>query len=308
MSDLSTVYMANDGCQRFVHGWAPQGDVRGVLHIAHGMGEHGARYARLAEVLTGAGLAVYANDHRGHGRTAAEEDLGFFADSDGWQVVVDDLREHIDRERAEHPGVPLILMGHSMGSFMVQQSMAEHAEVLDAVVLSGTNGRPPPIARLGRLLARMERLRQGARGKSGILAAMSFGDFNKRFRPNRTDFDWLSRDEEEVDRYIADPRCGFHCTNQLWIDLLDALDVITTSTFQSQIPSTLPVYLFAGGRDPVGNNGKSVRALAEDLSAAGLSDVTLKLYEEGRHESLNEINRDAVMGDLLAWIQGILSR
>lgn len=308
MIDLSTVHTADDGCPRFVHGWAPPGGVRGIVHIAHGMGEHGARYARLAEVLTGAGLAVYANDHRGHGRTAEEEDLGFFAEADGWQVVVDDLRSHIDRERAEHPGVPLILMGHSMGSFMVQQSMAEHAEVLDAVILSGTNGRPPPIARLGRLLARMERLRQGARGRSGILAAMSFGDFNKRFRPNRTDFDWLSRDEAEVDRYIADPRCGFHCTNQLWIDLLDALDVITTPAFQAQIPPQLPVYLFAGDRDPVGDNGKSVTALAEALTAAGLSDVTLKLYEEGRHESLNEVNREAVMGDLLAWLQGVLSR
>ncbi|MFT5680223.1 MAG: alpha-beta hydrolase superfamily lysophospholipase [Myxococcota bacterium] len=282
--------------------------MRGIVHIAHGMGEHGGRYARLAEVLTGSGLAVYANDHRGHGRTASEADLGFFAEQDGWQVVLDDLRSHIDRERAEHPGVPLILMGHSMGSFMAQQSMVDHAEVLDAVILSGTNGRPPFIARLGRLLARMEKLRQGARGKSPIIAAMSFDDFNKKFRPNRTDFDWLSRDEAEVDRYIADPRCGFRCTNQLWIDLLDALDVFTTSAFQARMPPSLPVYLLAGTRDPVGDNGKSVQSLAEALSTAGLTDVTLKLYEEGRHESFNEINRDVVMGDLLAWIQGVLSR
>ncbi len=282
--------------------------MRGVVHIAHGMGEHGARYARLAEVLTGAGLAVYANDHRGHGRTAEEADLGFFTDSDGWRVVCDDLRDHIDRERAAHPGVPLLLMGHSMGSFMVQQSMVDHAEVIDAVILSGTNGRPPLIARLGRLVARMERLRQGARGKSPILDALSFQDFNKKFRPNRTGFDWLSRDEAEVDRYIADPRCGFRCTNQLWIDLLDALDVFTTPAFQARMPPALPVYLFAGSRDPVGDNGRSVTALAEALAAAGLTDVTLKLYPEGRHESLNEINREEVTADLLAWIEGVLSR
>ena len=308
MRDVSSTHTTPDGCAHYVHGWLPDGHVRAVLHIAHGMGEHGARYARLAEVMTAAGLAVYANDHRGHGRTSSEADLGFFADSDGWGVVIRDLRAHIERERSEHPGVPFLLMGHSMGSFMVQQSMAEHADVIDAAILSGTNGRPPFIARLGRLVARLERFRQGARGKSPILDALSFQDFNRKFKPNRTGFDWLSRDEAEVDAYVADPRCGFLCTNQLWIDLLDALDVITAPSFQARFPSSLPVYLFAGTRDPVGDNGRSVKALAEALSAAGLTDITLRLYEDARHETLNETNRDEVTADLLGWVQSILSR
>lgn len=308
MRDVSTVHPAADGCPRFVHAWLPDGGVRAVLHIAHGMGEHGARYARLAEVMTAAGLAVYANDHRGHGRTASDEDLGFFTETDGWSHVVTDLCEHIDRERGEHPGVPMLLMGHSMGSFMVQQIMGESADVIDAAILSGTNGRPPLIARLGRLVARMERMRQGARGRSPILDALSFQDFNKKFKPNRTGFDWLSRDDAEVDRYVADPRCGFKSTNQVWIDLLDALDVITAPSFQASVPDALPVYLFAGTRDPVGDNGRSVKSLAEAYAAAGLTDITLRLYDDARHETLNETNRDEVTGDLLAWIQGVLSR
>ena len=233
MLTTQTAHPAADGCSRHVTAWLPEGPARAIVHISHGMGEHGARYARLAGVLTAAGFAVYANDHRGHGKTGTEEDTGFFAAENGWQVVMDDLRDHIERERAAHPDTPLVLLGHSMGSFMVQQSMVDNADVIDAVVLSGTNGRPPAIARLGRLIARMERWRQGPRGLSPIIDAMSFQDFNKKFKPNRTGFDWLSRDEAEVDRYIADARCGFSCSNQLWIDLLDALDVITAPAFQA---------------------------------------------------------------------------
>lgn len=279
-----------------------------MVHICHGMAEHGGRYARLAELLTSAGLAVYANDHRGHGKSATGDDVGFFAAQDGWQVVIDDLRDHLTRERAAHPGVPLILLGHSMGSLMAQQSMVEHASLIDAVVLSGTSGRPSLIAQLGRLVARFERMRQGARGRSALIDALSFRDFNKKFKPNRTGFDWLSRDEVEVDRYVADPACGFQCTNQLWIDLLDAIAVFTAPAFQARIRADLPIYLFAGDRDPVGENGASVTALAQALSAAGVTDIRLKLYPESRHETLNETNRSAVMADLMSWIEGVLPR
>lgn len=279
------------------------------MHIAHGMAEHGARYERVAEALTEKGIAVYANDHRGHGRTIDGKWVqGHFADEGGWALAVQDLRDHIDRERQLHPGLPTILMGHSMGSLLTQQFMYEHAEVIDAAVLSGTNGRPPFIAKIGRLLARFERWRQGAHGQSSIIEAMTFKDFNKKFKPNRTEFDWLSRDEDEVDLYIADPLSGFMCTNQLWIDLLDATAVFTRSENQARVPKSLPVYLFAGGRDPVGDDGASVRGLAEDYASAGLTDVTLKIYEDARHETLNETNRDEVTADLLTWVDAVVTR
>ena len=214
---------SDDGRMIYVYSWLPDDTPpRAVIHIAHGLAEHAGRYARLAEALTGAGYAVYANDHRGHGRTAhTDEDLGYFAGSDGWMRVVRDLDQMIATERDMHPGLPCILMGHSMGSFLTQTIMYACGDSIDAAVLSGSNGKPGGLAALGRLIARAERLRLGKHGHSKLIANMSFGAFNKAFKPNRTDFDWLSRDPAEVDKYVADPLCGFEATVQLWIDLFD---------------------------------------------------------------------------------------
>ncbi|MCI0571979.1 MAG: alpha/beta hydrolase [Myxococcaceae bacterium] len=304
-SSTSTVSV-QDGHSVHLQRWAPATGtpVRGVMHLVHGMAEHAARYARLAGALTARGWVVYAHDQRGHGRTAArEEDLGFFAPRDGWNHLVRDLGELLARERSEHPGVPLVLLGHSMGSFVVQQFLSVQPELVDAAVLSASNGSPPLLAHAGRLVARLERARLGPRGRSKLLGALSFGEYNKAFAPTRTAFDWLSRDAAEVDLYVADPRCGFDCTTTAWVDLLDALPGLTGAGALARIPKDLPVYVFSGDRDPVGENGKGVRRLVEAYQRAGLRSVTLTLYPEGRHEMLNETNRDQVVSELLAWLE-----
>ena len=309
MQSSTATSRASDGLERFIYEWLPDPAtaVRGVVHICHGMAEHAARYARLAEALTECGLAVYAHDHRGHGRTHPHEaDRGFFADEGGWALCLSDVDDMVARARERHPEVPLVLMGHSMGSLFVQDYLGSHSTAVDAAVLSGTSGKPPAIATLGRFVARFERMRLGKEGTSGIIDAMSFQDFNKKFKPNRTGFDWLSRDEAEVDAYVADPACGYLCSVQLWIALLDAVKRFTSDDHQREIRNDLPVYLFAGDKDPVGENGRSVRALAADFEKAGLTDVTCKLYEDARHETLNEINRDEVTADLVAWLEGRL--
>ncbi len=305
MQTSTATSRASDGLDRFVYEWLPDpgSAVRGVVHICHGMAEHAARYARLAQALTDHGLAVYAHDHRGHGQTHPEEaDRGFFAADEGWELCVRDVGDMVARARERHPDVPLVLMGHSMGSLFVQDYLGSQSTDVDAAVLSGTSGKPPAIATLGRLIARLERMRLGNKGQSGIIDAMSFQDFNKKFKPNRTGFDWLSRDEAEVDVYVADPACGFLCSVQLWIDLLDAVKRFTTDAHQREIRNDLPVYLFAGDKDPVGENGESVRALAADYEKAGLTEVTCTLYADARHETLNETNRDEVTADLLVWL------
>ncbi|HZB92001.1 MAG TPA: alpha/beta hydrolase [Stellaceae bacterium] len=297
-----------DGVALFVRRWLPEAPPKAVVQIAHGLAEHGGRYARLAAALTAAGYAVYANDHRGHGRSApSPEALGFFAAQDGWRKCVDDLQQLRRRIAGEHPGRPIVLLGHSMGSFMVQQLISEPGEELAGAVLSGSGGKPTPLAAAGRLVARLERLRLGARGRSALINAMSFGAFNRPFAPARTPFDWLSRDAAEVDKYIADPSCGFVATVQLWIDLLDALGDIARPARQARIPKHLPIYVIAGARDPVSDNTKGLRQLLAAYRKEELTRVTHRFYPDARHEILNELNRDEVTGELVAWLDAAVA-
>ena len=292
-----------DGTAVFVYCWLPEHSVRAVVQIAHGWAEHAGRYAPLAEALCSAGYAVYANDHRGHGQTAkTPADLGFFAEHDGWNRCLDDLWQLTKHIANEHPGAPIIAFGHSLGSFMIQQYISEHGDVLAGAVLSGTNGKPPARAVLARVLARVERARRGPRGKSPLLQAMFFGALNKPFEPARTPFDWLSRDDAEVDKYIADPLCGFESCAQLYLDVVVALGDIASPVRQARVPKDLPIYIFHGSRDPVGRN---INQLLEAYRAAGLTALTHRSYPDGRHESLNEINRDEVIRDLIAWLEGL---
>lgn len=305
MADASFTHRTEDGTDVYVHGWSTPAP-KAIVHVLHGMGEHGARYARLAALLNDAGFAVYAHDHRGHGRTARPEDLGHLADDDGFGALIRDAHAVNRAIAAKHPGLPIVLLAHSMGSFVGQALLFAHPDDFVGCALSGSSGSPPLIARAGRIVARLERIRQGKRGKSLLLRALSFDDFNKKFAPNRTRFDWLSRDHKEVDLYVDDPLCGFASTNQTWVDLLDALDTLVhVPENQARIPKDKPIYLFAGDKDPVGEMGASVKRLFAAYRAQGLTDVTLRLYPNARHETLNETNRDEVMADFLAFARRV---
>ncbi len=304
-------FKADDKKEIFVYRGQPDEgvEVRGVIHIAHGMAEHAARYARLAKELTAAGFVVYANDHRGHGKTAANEgELGFIASEKSFQRAVDDITELIAFEKGQHPGLPVVLFGHSMGSFISQAFLAESGWSLAGAVLSGSAGKPDILATAGKVIARIERARLGPKGKSKLLDKLSFEDFNKPFKPNRTRLDWLSRDNEEVDKYIADPLCGFICSTQVWVDLLDLLANNAKPSTRARVPKELPIYVFAGSEDPVGAQTKSVTELVRGYRAAGVRDVTVRYYPGGRHEMVNETNRDEVTRDLIAWLDAKIPR
>jgi alpha-beta hydrolase superfamily lysophospholipase len=297
-------FKAEDRKELFVYRWLPDEGVprKAIVHIAHGMAEHAGRYARFAGALVAAGYAVYADDHRGHGQTAASPDeLGWLGPG-GFKLAVQDLQQLLVFEKAESPGLPAVLFGHSMGSHLTQALLIEDGASLRGAVLSGSSGKPSLVAAAGRLVAREERLRLGAKGKSALLGALSFDAFNKAFAPTRTAFDWLSRDEAEVDRYVADPLCGFAVSTQLWVDLLDALADVSRPERQARVPHDLPIHIFAGSRDPVGENTKSLVQLVAAYGRAGVKDVTHKFYPGGRHEMLNETNRDEVTRDLIAWL------
>jgi alpha-beta hydrolase superfamily lysophospholipase len=298
-------FTAEDTTELFVYRFLPDEGVKrkAVVHIAHGMAEHAGRYARVAGALTAAGYVVYANDHRGHGKTAkTKDDLGFLGWSGGYRRAVQDLEQLVVFEKAENPGLPVVLFGHSMGSYFTQAFLIEAGWAIQGAVLSGSSGKPKLLAQAGRLVARIERARLGRRGRSDLLTNLSFGAFNKAFAPNRTAFDWLSRDEREVDAYVADPLCGFTVTTQLWVDVLDGVATYSSPERQKKIPRDLPVYVFAGGDDPVGEKTRSLDQLLGAYAQAGLVDVTHRFYPGARHETLNETNRDEVTRDLVAWL------
>jgi alpha-beta hydrolase superfamily lysophospholipase len=309
MQSSTFTLAAADGIELFVYRWLPDAAAKAVVQIVHGLAEHAGRYARLAGALTAAGYAVYADDHRGHGRTARDAAaLGFFAERDGWQRCLDDLWRLNRRIAADHPGLPILLLGHSMGSFLAQHFISEHGDALAGAVLSASSGKPPPLAAIGRVVARLERLRLGAHGRSALIHALSFGAYNKPFAPARTPFDWLSRDAAEVDKYAADPLCGFPATVQLWIDLLDALPEIARPARQARIPKRLPIFIISGARDSVSADTKGLQQLLAAYRTAGLERVTHRFYPEARHELFNELNREEVTRDLVAWLDGVIAR
>ncbi|MBC8998448.1 alpha/beta hydrolase [Pseudomonas sp. N40(2020)] len=296
---------ASDRSRLFVNQWLPATPLKAVILLAHGMAEHSARYQRLAERFCAEGYGVYAPDLRGHGRTADNGTLGHFADDDGWCKVVGDLASLNQYIGQQHPGVPIILLGHSMGSYLAQGYLLHHSASLHGAILSGSNFQPVALYGAARQIARLEKMRQGGKGRSALIEWLSFGSFNKKFKPVRTPFDWLSRDPAEVDQYAADPLCGFRCTNQLWIDLLGGLQQISKASTLAQIAPGLPLLVIGGECDPV-SEGKRLTDLANALRTAGSQNLQLKIYPQARHELFNETNRDEVITDVLAWIDQAL--
>lgn len=285
--------------------WLPDGEVEAVLVVAHGLAEHGGRYQGLAERLSATGIAVHAADHRGHGPWTPAPDLGFFAGWEGWARVVGDLGTVVATARNTHPGVPVFLLGHSMGSLLARCLAAQCSEELDGLVLSGTVGDQGPAIRALLPLARMLAGIRGGTSRSRLLHQVVFGNHNRAFRPARTAFDWLSRDEAAVDAYIADPLCGFVSTISLYVDLIAGNIEANEEHIIAGIRPGLPILVVSGAKDPL---VAGVPRVAERLRRAGVADVTLRLYPEARHELFHETNRGEVLDDLAAWLERVRSR
>lgn len=298
-----------EGIDIYVYHWLPEPPssragsqtAKGVVQIAHGMAETAARYEHFAKELTKAGYIIYANDHRGHGLTAGtKEQLGYLG-IDGFNWLVRDMAQLNEQIRADYPGLPVILFGHSMGSFLTQKFMYTYPHLLDAVILSGSNG-PRSMLKLGRMVAFCQMKLQGDQHPSVLLNALSFGSFNKGFKPSRTLFDWISCDEAEVDKFVANPYCGFICSTRFFYDFFGMLQEIHRPEQMQLVPKDLPVYIFSGDKDPVGLDGEGVKKLISLYEQLGIKKLKWKLYPDGRHEMLNERNRDEVMDDIIHWL------
>jgi len=308
----------DDGAQVYLRRWDVSAP-RAVLHIIHGMGEHSHRYGRLARRLREEGIEVWAADQRGHGETACSKNesgkgglLGHCADIDGFARVTADI-DIINRAiLKERPGIPVFLLGHSWGSFIAQNYIENYDGKLSAYgdtvkltgcILSGTRGPSKGLkVNLGAPAMAFLAFILGERKKSKIAKAAADGPYNKVFRPNRTGVDWLSRDEKEVDAYVADPLCGMLCSVGFYRDMARALKRIHQSQEMEKIRKTLPIYVFSGSADPVGDMGESFAALAVAYRHLGIKDLETVLYPDARHEPLNETNRDEVQESLLSWL------
>ena len=266
------------------------------------MAETAARYERFAVKLTERGYAVYAADQRGHGKTIKDPAHAGEAGEDTFNRMLGDLHQLSGIIKEEIPAVPVFLLGHSMGSFLAQGYIASWGGQLKGAILSGAAGPADLMTFIGQGIAYLEKLRVGTTGRSNLLNTLSFGSFNKQFQPARTAFDWLSRDEKEVDRYIADPFCGGIFPAAFFFDLLKFLRQINNPDQLRKIPKDLPLYFFSGKKDPVGANTEGVKKLIQKYEKLGIADLSFKFYEDGRHEMLNEINREIVIADVIKWL------
>lgn len=290
MHETNFTLTAPDGTELAATRWSGDADATMIVQIAHGMGEHSGRYARLAEALIGAGAVVYANDHRGHGRTAGSPERHGDLGPGGWAGLVSDLGLLGAHATREHPDLPLAVIGHSMGSFALQRYLLDHSADLDAAVLSGSTAVDVVAA--------------------GIdpTQEVDLSAFNAPFEPARTEYDWLTRDPDEVDAYVADPMCGFGLDAASAASMIAGSDGVADPDRLGGIRSDLPVLLLSGDADPLAGEGALITLVADRYREAGLHEVAVRLYPGARHEVFNETNRDEITADLIAWLRRVLDR
>jgi len=286
--------------------WVPEiSKPKGVVLIIHGIAEHSGRYEQFAEFLTENQLAVIAFDHRGHGKTDPEK-LGLVDSSDQFITMVSDIEYVRYEAQKQFVDIPLFIFAHSMGSFLFQRYLQLYDYKPDGIIYSGSNGKPPFYMHGGIFLARLIRKIKGKQFKSKFIRNLTFGPYNAMFKPNRTNHDWLTRDEKEVDSYVEDPRCGFLPSVSLLHDLFSGLDHLhRTKPFAGSDPA-IPILMISGKDDPVGYMGEGTQRLEKQLKESGVTRLTLKLYDDARHVLLNEFNREDVMEDIIQWMESIL--
>ncbi|MCG9479910.1 MAG: lysophospholipase [Actinomycetia bacterium] len=290
-----------------VNSWVADHKPRAILLIAHGMAEHSARYQEFGRFLSQNQITVYAHDYRGHGKTAEDQKyLGFCSNQKGWQFMLEDigyLNKYINQK---HPGLPVFILGHSMGSLLVINFAYLGGKQIDGLILTGVASYQPVFTIAGLLIAAIQCRIKGKEARSYILHNMLFGGYNKHFSPARTDFDWLCTDQEVVDRYISDPYCGSVLTAGFFYNLARATLNINKTRNLDRIPKNLPVLMLAGQYDAVGNMARGVKKFYKTFQKLAIQDLNLKIYPDCRHELLNEKIKDSIYEDILTWVEGHL--
>lgn len=284
------------------HHQPADGQARAILMISHGLAEHSRRYRRFAEAMAASGYHVYAHDHRGHGETTADDaPLGRFARRNGIEGIIGDIAAIHEFATSRHPGLPVILLGHSMGGLIALNAAADLAGRFDALAVWNSNFAVGLSGRAAQAILLAERMLKGSDVPSDMLPRLTFAAWGKSVPNRRTDFDWLSRDAAEVDAYIADPLCGFDASVSLWLDVFALTFRGIEKERLESLPKDLPIHLVGGGQDPATNYGKAVLWLSKRLKSQGFSRISTEIYQDMRHETLNEIGAEAAIADFAGW-------
>ncbi len=295
----------HDGVEIQVYEWIPdkENTIKGIVQIVHGLAEHAKRYSDFARFLTENGYAVFANDHRGHGKTAGDlKNIGYFGPKNGWTNLVSDIKVLSVHARGKYPNKGFFIMGHSFGSFLSRNVVLDPAYRISGAIFSGTAGHPGILGYVGIMLTKLLMYIYPKNSPSVLLNTLSFGAYNKPFKPNRTSYDWLSRDSEEVDKYVQDQYCGNIFSISAFNEIAKGLLFINQQTNINKTPEELSVLFLSGAKDPVGNFGKGVNEVYEKFIKAGIKNISLKIFPDGRHEMLNEINKSEVYQFILNWL------
>jgi len=288
--------------------WIPDDDTEiiGAVQIFHGMAEHIGRYEDFAQFLNKKGFVVIGHDHRGHGRSLESEgDTGIFSEKNGWEIALNDAKKVTKQLKEQHRDLPVFIFSHSMGSFFARDYISRWGSDISGVILSGTGNQKLFMVKILQFLVKWEIMLKGLRHRSTFFDNLSFGSFNKPYGPDpRTSFEWLSRDDAQVDKYVADPLCGFICTSAHFRDLANGLGKVCSPAIYSEVPGELPIFLYSGENDPVGGiKGNLVKEVYENYIKAGIKDVSIGFNPGGRHESLNETNREDIYNIFLNWLK-----
>jgi len=298
------IYNSFSGAEINLYSLLPEGNIRAIVHITHGMAEHSFRYSRFASRLIDAGFAVFTHDMRGHGQTTADDSpQGVFAKSDGLNTVLEDQKEIINLIKKRIPNRPVICFGHSLGSIINLNFALKYPNQVHGLACWNSGIETGLLPKFSRIILAIEGFFRNQNLPSLIAWKLSFEAWNSKFKPNRTKSDWLSRDENEVDLYVADPHCGFEVSISMWRDVLEGVFYAGNQKNLKKLPKKLPVHIIGGAEDPCTLNGSDMKKLAIKLQNIGLSDVTCNILKGTRHESLNEVNRDQTTEQFIKWLK-----
>ena len=305
MEMLNRVLISDDGHRMYTYLFIPDEKPKAIVQIVHGLGEHAGRYKEIAEKLNKEGFLVCADDHRGFGRsTVSKDQIGHMADKNGHELIIEDMKHLMVNTKADYPNLPYFMMGHSMGSFLTRGFLIKYHKDLNGAIIMGTRGKPKGIENLGKTIASIQKSLFGGRKRAYLLDKLSVGGYGKKYFPkDKSDLAWLTSDKEEIkkaqeDEYFADKPASI----ETYVQLFELIDKISDKNNYSSMDKNFPILLISGDRDPVGDMGKGVKWVYEMYKSLGLNDVNISLYKDGRHEILNDVQRDDVANEIIAWL------